>query len=355
MYLLPSIPPRSDQTIRPLFIDCIGLLFFLICPLFLPSEATVHAGEPKATIEKKEFDVGPVPRGKSVNHVFTIKNEGTEDLVIKNVELIERFTTVRILKSIPPGREGKITITFEPTRFAGEFRTGVILSTNDSENPNVTFVMKGRVSDPIDVFPYSAVFLTSFRGETAERSLSIVNNDVKPLLIKELRSEGKSFHAELQTIRGNMEYRLLVRSKPDVLPGKYKEIIWLTTNNEKIPRLKIVVNNYIKNTIYAFPQEIDLGTIRLEDLGKGTGMERFLSQTVLVKHRDDKNFKIKVEHDLSFIDVSQIPASGSNTYRLDIVPIKEKLKKGKIDSVIQVRTNDKDVPELTIPVIGEIQ
>ena len=354
MYLLPPILPRSDRSTLPLFVDCTILPVFLLTVLILPFGITAQAGGPKAIIEKNEFDFGPVPRGESITHVFTIKNKGAENLVIENVELMERFTTVRVLKSFPPGREGTITITFDTTRFAGKFRTGVILSTNDSENPNVTFVIKGRVSDPIDIFPYSAVFLTSFRGETAERSLSIVNNDVKPLLIKEFRSEGKSYHAELQTIRVNMEYRLKVRSKPDALPGKYKEILWLTTNNEKFPRLKIVVNNYIKNEIYAFPQEIDLGTIRLEDLGKGKGMEKFLSQTVLVKHREDKKFKIKVAHNLPFIDVSQTPASGSDTYRLDIVPLKEKLVKGKIDGVIQVRTNDKDVPEMTIPVIGEI-
>jgi hypothetical protein len=354
MHLLSPIPPRTDRTVRPLFVDCIVILVFLLLPLFLPFGATAIAGGPRATVKENEYDFGSVRRGASVIHVFTIKNEGTEDLVIENVELMERFTTVRVLKAIPPGREGKITVTFETARFAGEFRTGVILSTNDPENPRIVFVMKGRVSDPIDVLPYSAVFLTSFQGETAERSLSIVNNDVEPLLIKEVQSEGKSFHAELQSIRENMEYRLSVRSNPDAAPGKYKEILWLSTNNEKIPRLKVVVNNYIKNEVYVFPEEIDLGTIRLEDLEKVAGMERVLSQTVLVKHREAKDFKIQVEHDLPFIKVSQTPASGSDTYRLDIVPRKEKLTKGKIGGVIRVQTNDEDVPELTIPVVGEI-
>lgn len=239
-------------------------------------------------VREYEYDFGSVPRGETVIHAFTIKNEGTEDLVIENVELLEQFTTIRVLKAIPPGREGKIKVTFETVRVEGEFRTGGILSTNDPENPKVVVVMKGRVRELIDVLPYSAVFLTSFRGETAERFLSIVNNDVEPLLIKEVRSEGESFHAELQTIRENMEYRLSVRSNPHVSPGKYKEILWLSTNKEKIPRLKIVVNNYTKNEVYAFPEEIDFGTIRLEDLEKGTGMERVLSQTVLVKHREGK-------------------------------------------------------------------
>jgi hypothetical protein len=354
MRLLYLRPPRTNRTLRPPFIECIVILVFLLLPFFLPFGATALAGGPKATVKENEYNFGPVPRGASLIHVFTIKNEGTEDLVIENVELMERFTTVRVLKAIPPGREGKITVTFETARFAGEFRTGVILSTNDPENPKVVFVIKGRVSDPIDVLPYSAVFLTSFRGETVERFLSIVNNVVEPLLIKEVRSEGESFHAELQTIRENMEYRLSVRSNPNAPPGKYKEILWLSTNNENIPRLKIIVNNYIKNEVYAFPEEIDLGTIRLEDLEKEAGMEGVLSQTVLVKHREAKDFTIQVEHDLPFIKVSQTPASGSDTYRLDIVPRKEKLTKGKIGGVIRVRTNDEDVPELTIPVVGEI-
>jgi hypothetical protein len=354
MGLFYSTPPRINLTTRPPFVKSIVIPVFLLLLLFLPFGATALAGGPKAVVEGNEYDFGSVRRGASVIHVFTIKNEGTEDLVIEDVELMERFTTIRVLKAIPPGREGKITVTFETVRFAGEFRTGVILSTNDPENMKVVFVMKGRVSDPIDVLPYSAVFLTSFRGETAERSLSIVNNDVEPLLIKEVRSEGESFHAELLTVRENMEYRLSVRSNPNASPGKYKEILWLSTNNENIPRLKIVVNNYIKREVYAFPEEIDLGTIRLEDWENVDGMERVLSQTLLVKHREAKDFTIQVEHDLPFFNISQTPASGSDTYRLDIVPRKETLTKGKIGGVIRVRTNDEDVPELTIPVVGEI-
>jgi hypothetical protein len=354
MRFFSPTPPRTDRTIRPLFVEWIVILVFLLLLLFLPFGAIALAGGPRATVKENEYDFGSVPRAASISHAFTIKNEGTEDLVIENVELMERFTTVRVLKTILPGREGKITVTFETVRFGGDFRTGVILSTNDPENPKVVFVMKGRVSDLIDVLPYSAVFLTSFRGETVERFLTIVNNDVEPLLIEEVRSEGESFRAELQTVRKEMEYRLWVRSSPDAAPGKYKEILWLSTNNEKIPRLKIVVNNYIKNDVYAFPEEVDLGTIRLEDLEKMAGMERMLSQTLLIKHRGAEDFRIQVEHDLPFLKVSQTPASGRDTYRLDIVPRKDKLTRGKIDGLIRVRTNDKNVPELVIPVVGEI-
>ena len=76
----------------------------------------------------------------------------------------------------------------------------------------------------------------------------------------------------------------------------------------------------------------------------------------MVKRREGKSgdFQILLQHDIPFIQIKKEPESGSDTYRLDITPIMEKMKPGKIDAFIRVKTNDKEVPELKIPVVGEV-
>ncbi|HZE22172.1 MAG TPA: hypothetical protein VE082_08970, partial [Desulfobaccales bacterium] len=64
-------------------------------------------------------------------------------------------------------------------------------------------------------------------------------------------------------------------------------------------------------------------------------------------------FQIKLSYAIPQIAVKQDPKSGSDTYRLDVSLVPEKLKPGKIDSYITVHTNDKEVPILKIPVKGE--
>jgi hypothetical protein len=44
----------------------------------------------------------------------------------------------------------------------------------------------------------------------------------------------------------------------------------------------------------------------------------------------------------------------SETYILEISLIPEKLVPGKFEGFIRVKTNDKQVPELKIPVVGEV-
>ncbi|MGZ6292779.1 MAG: hypothetical protein ACXWMK_11395, partial [Syntrophales bacterium] len=62
-----------------------------------------------------------------------------------------------------------------------------------------------------------------------------------------------------------------------------------------------------------------------------------------------------LEQALTFLNIKKDPESGSETYNIDVSLIPEKMTRGKIDSFIRVRTNDKVVPEIKIPVRGEIR
>ena len=49
-----------------------------------PSPATSPAG-PKLVMAQTDFSFGEVKAGEELNHTFALKNEGTADLLIKNV------------------------------------------------------------------------------------------------------------------------------------------------------------------------------------------------------------------------------------------------------------------------------
>ena len=103
-----------------------------------------------------------------------------------------------------------------------------------------------------------------------------------------------------------------------------------------------------------FPDQVDFGTIDLEKVKKNPQLLDFLIQTVLVKRREGKgkDFQIKLEHNIPFINIKKEPERGSETYRLDISLVPEKMIPGKVETFIRVLTNDKKVSELKIPVRG---
>ena len=64
----------------------IALLFGLaICAVAQETPATSDAANPKLTMESLVHDFGTVVAGTPLTYTFKVKNEGTADLLIKNV------------------------------------------------------------------------------------------------------------------------------------------------------------------------------------------------------------------------------------------------------------------------------
>src|SRR3990170_7919333 len=81
------------------------IIFYLFAVLHL-SSLSADEGEPRAFIHESFYNFGAVMKGEKVTHAFTVKNAGTGDLIIRNIEITELFTTIRFEKFIPPGQEG---------------------------------------------------------------------------------------------------------------------------------------------------------------------------------------------------------------------------------------------------------
>jgi hypothetical protein len=147
---------------------------------------------------------------------------------------------------------------------------------------------------------------------------------------------------------------------PEAGLGKTTEPLIIVTDHPQFPEIKIPVNIYVKGDVYSFPEAVDWGKLHLNKLvsrkKKNRNLEQSLMQSILVKRRPGKgtDFQITIQHGIPFIAIQKTPDRDSDTYRLDITPILEKMKPGKIDTFIKVKTNDKDVPELKISVVGEV-
>ncbi len=313
-------------------------------------------GKPKVVLQKPVYDFGAVMPGKKIIHDFILQNTGTAELIIGVVGLTEENMTLRGKSSIPPGQEGKISLTLDTSELKGMVDCKAVISTNDDEHPEIDLIMQGRVKSIIDILPYPVVFIATFKGEAKEMVLDIENNDDKPLLIERVEAPSQRFQATLKTIKEGEKYSLAVKSNPEGDLGKTQDLVKLYTNNEKFPELQIPVNLFIRDDVYLFPESVDLGKINLEKLKKNPQSVEFLSQTILVKRRPGKgkDFQISLETAIPFIAIKKTPENGSETYGLDVSLVPEKLKPGKISNYITVRTNDKEVPELKIPVVGEI-
>lgn len=334
------------------------LLLLLAAAALLRYPASADAsppGTPRAEISEAVHNFGSVMRGEKVRQGFTIRNTGSGDLVVGDVELFGAGdATIRLRKTIPAGQAGEVTLILDTTRLSGEVEAGAAFSTNDPEHSRVELSLTGRVKQLVDVLPFSAVYIAAFKNVSAEGSVTIVNNDNVPLRITGIEPRSDLFRAELDTVKEGAEYRLRVVSNPEAPPGRHKERVTLRTTNRRVPQLSVVVNLLVRNRVYAFPDEIDFGTVDREELARRPALAALLTQTVLVKRRAGDDFRIEIEGAVPFVRVVKSPPEGSATYRLEVSLVPEKLTAGRIDGTLRVRTNDAEFPEIAIPIKGEV-
>ncbi len=329
--------------------------------LFSPACTGSESIPQKIVVPEKVFDFGSVDQGEMVQHDFLIRNQGKHKLRLDKVEITGPSTDITMKKEIEPGEDAKVIMILDTKKIIGEeggkITTTALLHTDDPSNPKIELKLQGEVKPaPIEFKPMKAIFLSAFKGEEKEGSVIILNHNAKPLDIFAIESKSPRFKAELQKVKPGQEYRLVVKPNPDAPRGRSKDLILLFTDNPKHAEIHVPVFLFVKEEVYTFPDLISFGKCDINKIKNSPEFARSLSQTILVKRRPGKgkDFQIKLKSQVPFLAIQKTPESGSETYRLDIALAPQKLEPGKIDSYITVRTNDKDVPELKIPVKGEI-
>lgn len=83
-------------------------------------------------MDHEEYDFGNVPEGTKVVHVFHLKNTGSEDLYIQDVDAgCNCTTTDYTFEPIGPGSSTPIKVTFDSNTKVGTQLKNVVISTNN--------------------------------------------------------------------------------------------------------------------------------------------------------------------------------------------------------------------------------
>jgi len=215
----------------------------------------------------------------------------------------------------------------------------------------------GKVITAVDILPQDNFLVYAFRNEPKQQEVTIVNNEPKPLTIKKIENPIKGVTTELKTVREGKEYKLVVNVDTATL-GKTDGVINVHTDHPKFGVIPIRLNVWVRTVVGAIPNEVRFGNLKLDALKSAAGA--LAMRSVIVRnHKQGKDFKIeKVESDSPYFKVESEPVGAGPTiggYRVKIQLDLEKVKPGdSLDSTVTIKTNDKETPELKIPIIGKI-
>jgi len=203
--------------------------------------------------------------------------------------------------------------------------------------------------------PFPAIFLSAFQGEKNERRLRIVNNEEKPVAISLAQPAENHFTASLSTVEPGKVYEVTVLIAATASPGRYDEQLALATSDPKLGRITVPVHLFVKPDLYANPDVADFGQVSADELRKNPARRELLTQTFLVKKREGSFAIARVRSTVEGLDVRIDPRNGkSSTFRVDVALNPERIKTGKLDGFILVETDDKNFPEIKVPVSGAI-
>ena len=108
--------------------------------------ATAHLPVNKSTLEwdSRRIDVGTVALNVPIEVDFYFKNEGSEPVIIENIETSCGCTAAKSSQApVLPGESSKVTVTYKGKK-PGVFRKTIRIETSDDEYPTL-LVLAGEV------------------------------------------------------------------------------------------------------------------------------------------------------------------------------------------------------------------
>jgi hypothetical protein len=347
---------RAASALRPSLIKLHEMIRALIILGLLCRCLVAQSAEPAGVLfSETSYDFGMVKQGSKVVHGFPVKNRTTTPVTIKSVQLSIPGMSARFRPAIVPDGEGAITLEWDTSHLSGDMVGEAIVLFADSRERTETLLLKGVVRPALEILPYPAIFLSSFRGEDNECRLKIVNNTEEPTAISLPATGSKHFIASLTTIEPGRVYELVAKIPSAAAPGRYDDELPLSTHNPKLPDITIPVHVFVKPDLYANPEAIDFGVVSAEELRKNPATRELLTQTFLMKRRKGEFEIKKIASDLEVLEVRKDPPVGkSSTYRIDVRLNPQEIKAGKLAGSIEIETDDKEFPLITVPVTGRV-
>ena len=144
-------------------------------------------------------------------------------------------------KVIPPGQEGKVTISVDTTKYRGVFVRKNDIFLNDPNCSKLVLEVRGKIKSYFTVLPKKVIELNGNPGKRVTKSVRIIYNDDLPVEITGITSDlDDKITYRLTSIKKGKEFRLEVSNLLEA-EGIFRGKIDLATSINMKPKLTIEV------------------------------------------------------------------------------------------------------------------
>jgi hypothetical protein len=281
------------------------------------AKAADTASGPKLVVPESKKDVGTVPKGEPIKHVFVLRNTGKADLHVTDVKPSCGCTVPEFDKVIKPGAEGKVTLTVDTKNFSGPISKTALLMTDDPSMPQTTLFLSANVKPFVEALPYGFFRITALSGEAASSEVVLVSDEseFKPTKIETPNSFLKATlspvpEKELIKDKNPNQWKITLTAAPDAPEGILGGTVKVATGVKRQPEIEISVSGFVKPAV------------------------------------------TKVETNVPGISAEIVPVDKS---RVQVVlTVDQKIKKGVFEGELLIKTTDKAKSDVKVPLKGVI-
>jgi len=143
------------------------------------------------------------------------------------------------LERLPDGAGQRVVVTLEPHIPLGRFNDQLVLRTTSPRQPAITVSVFASVEGDVVVLPPQVTFGLARTGVAAERDLYIRNRGLRPLAVTGVSVPQRVVTYRLDTLEDGQEYRLTLRLRDGLPPGKVEGTVEIFTDHPDEGRLVV--------------------------------------------------------------------------------------------------------------------
>ncbi|HSO71494.1 MAG TPA: hypothetical protein VLR91_02475 [Thermodesulfobacteriota bacterium] len=146
----------------------------------------------------------------------------------------------RFDRVIPPGGEGKVTLTVTLKGYQGRVWKDATVISNDLRQPSFQIMLQGKVRPHIELRPGPSVQFSPAAQSLAEKIVDLVATSQDFNILKVENNLKEKIGAQLETIVPGKHYRLKIANLQQ--EGSYSGVIKCFTDHPQKPDVQIRIN-----------------------------------------------------------------------------------------------------------------
>ena len=345
-----------------------------------PAAPVVDASKPHPAVALDEeiHDFGVFEKEQKGKYAFVVRNEGNASLALSMLDKSCSCTSVDISRtSVPPGRDARITIHWEPNNAGGSYQQAVEIGTNDPTRPRFQLRVKGVYAAPIIASPNPVQLNAFFGQETSNQSRIYFFEEVT---VKEITSNNSEYfsasfgRSELtkEELGSNMlksakaVYDVTVTLKPGMKIGHFNHKLVVHSDSTLMPEFSLSVSGQVLGNLAIVSSDYDekTGVFNLGTAYRGTPVKKTLTLRFSQSEEITPEFKV-VSKTPEWLDVTLgriIFGAGGNNLVQVTIGVPEDANLGTSDmndeenvAAVVIESNIPEISTIRVPVRYDIR